>query len=284
MVPCVPPLSQLLFVPSITTTALTKYKPSKEKIHKTVPAHRGRKTLQVCGMEASRHTMQADDRENRRCQICQRQTWRVVTQLCFCIARNRGSTASREVWEGGLTADREEGSAPRLTGRPSVWDGVEQEQFGLSFTIHLTFGWCKSSVIMSINSVWLTALSPSRRKKKGGEGNRNEGETHARKLALETGLDEDWNSLWHSLTKALIAGGQTCGLLLCVCAKCCCFLIYISFITVTTLIYLLGCSEYERGVWERDGQTWMVTQNTIMYQTAQHFHFFCVSHTYTTSS
>lgn len=34
----------------------------------------------------------------------------------------------------------------------------------------------------------------------------------------ETGLEEDWNSLWRSMTKTLIAEGQRCGPLLCVCA------------------------------------------------------------------
>lgn len=40
---------------------------------------------------------------------------------------------------------------------------------------------------------------------------------HAMEMAEETGLEEDWNSLWRSMTKTLIAEGQRCGPLLCVC-------------------------------------------------------------------
>lgn len=34
-------------------------------------------------------------------------------------------------------------------------------------------------------------------------------------MAEETGLAEDWNSLWRSMTKTLIAEGESCGPLLC---------------------------------------------------------------------
>jgi len=36
-------------------------------------------------------------------------------------------------------------------------------------------------------------------------------------MAEETGLEEDWNSLWCSMTNTLIAEGQRCCPLLCVC-------------------------------------------------------------------
>lgn len=42
------------------------------------------------------------------------------------------------------------------------------------------------------------------------------------KMAEETGVEEDWNSLWRSMTKTLIAEGQRCGPLLCVYVYVCC--------------------------------------------------------------
>lgn len=54
-------------------------------------------------------------------------------------------------------------------------------------------------------------------------------------MAEETGLEEDWNSLWCSMTKTLIAEGQRCGPLLCVCvcvclcAVCSRFLVYLQY-------------------------------------------------------
>ena len=57
-------------------------------------------------------------------------------------------------------------------------------------------------------------------------------------MAEETGLEEDWNSLWRSMTKTLIAEGQRCGPLWCVCVcVCVCVFAWVQYVAVSLFIF-----------------------------------------------